>query len=56
MSPDTTPKAKLAPRSPSRPSALTAIEQSALAFAEDVLGLAVVIVDAASSPWRSPSP
>jgi hypothetical protein len=44
---DTTPKAKLAPRSPSQPFALTAVEESALAFAEDVLGRAVAIVDAA---------
>ena len=43
------PKAKLVPRSPSLPSALTAIEESAIAFAEDVRRQAVAIVDAATA-------
>jgi hypothetical protein len=45
MSPDTTPK-KLARRTPSQPSALTAAEESTFAFAKDVLKQAVALVDA----------
>ncbi len=41
------PKAKLAPRSPRPPSALTKAERHAFAFAKEVRGLAVGIVDAA---------
>ena len=41
------PKAKFAPRSPRPPSAFTEAERHAFAFAEEVLGLAVGIVDAA---------
>jgi hypothetical protein len=41
------PKAKFAPRSPRPPSALTEAERHAFAFAEEVRGLAVGIVDAA---------
>ena len=40
-------KAKFAPRSPRSPSAFTAAERHAFAFAEEVYGLAVGIVDAA---------
>jgi hypothetical protein len=46
MSSSPTPKAKLAPRNPKQPTDLTAIEQRALGFAEDVLKQAVAIVDA----------
>jgi hypothetical protein len=41
------PKAKFAPRRPRQPSALTEAEKHAFAFAEEVRGLAVGIVDAA---------
>ncbi len=41
------PKAKFAPRSPRPPSALTKAEGHAFAFAKEVRGLAVGIVDAA---------
>jgi hypothetical protein len=41
------PKAKFAPRRPRQPSSLTETEKRAFAFAEEVRGLAVGIVDAA---------
>jgi hypothetical protein len=41
------PKAKFAPRRPTQPSVLTEAEKHAFAFAEEVRGLAVSIVDAA---------
>jgi hypothetical protein len=47
MSPGSTPKTKLAPRSRRPPPGLTAVEERAFAFAEDVLKQAIAIVDAA---------